>query len=138
MLNLSERLDGVPWPRRTISFLLIGAGVCLVASPVVARLAAQDQAPNRREFSLTARDYRFSPDRLEVMQDDLVKISVQSADHAYSLTIDDYRISRRVPAGGSTSFEFRADQTGTFDYYSNLSNDSRHKQMRGQLVVRSK
>jgi heme/copper-type cytochrome/quinol oxidase subunit 2 len=131
--------------------MLIGAGACLLASPVAARLFAhpstgsgrpepvegQEQAPNRREFTLTARDYRFTPDRLEVMQNDLVKVTVQSADHAYSLTIDEYRLSRRIPAGGTTTLEFRADQTGTFPYYSNLSDD-RHKQMRGQLIVRAK
>jgi heme/copper-type cytochrome/quinol oxidase subunit 2 len=41
-----------------------------------------------------------------------------------------------VPAGGSTGIEFRADRAGTFSFYSNLSNDARHSQMRGQLVVR--
>jgi len=90
----------------------------------------------QREFTLTARDYRFSPDRIEVGQDDLVKLTVQSADVAYSLTIDAYRLSRRIPAGGSTTLEFRADQAGTFDFYSNMTNDPRHGQMKGQLVVR--
>ena len=98
--------------------------------------AAQDQAPNRREFTITARDYRFSPDRIEVGQDDLVKLVVQSQDVAYSLTINQYRVSRRVPAGGSTVVEFRADQAGTFEFYSDMKNDARHGEMKGQLVVR--
>ena len=38
--------------------------------------------------------------RLDVMQDDLVKLTVESADVAYSFTIDEYRLSRRIPAGG--------------------------------------
>jgi heme/copper-type cytochrome/quinol oxidase subunit 2 len=54
---------------------------------------------------------------------------------AYSLTIDAYRVSRRIPAGGSTTLEFRADRSGTFVFYSNLTNDNRHAQMRGELVV---
>jgi heme/copper-type cytochrome/quinol oxidase subunit 2 len=72
------------------------------------------------------------------MQDDLIKLTVQSEDVAYGFAIDDYRLSKRVPAGGSTILEFRADRPGTFSFYSNLSNDSRHSQMRGQLVVRAK
>ena len=56
---------------------------------------------------------------------------MQSEDIAYSVTIDEYRVSRRVPAGGSTTFEFRADRAGTFAFYSNLTNDARHAQMRG-------
>jgi heme/copper-type cytochrome/quinol oxidase subunit 2 len=98
----------------------------------------QEQAPNRREIALTARNYRFSPNRIEVAQDDLVKLTVQSEDVAYSVTIDEYRVSRRVPAGGSTTLEFRADRAGTFAFYSNLTNDARHAQMRGEMVVRSK
>jgi len=136
--------------RRTLGLMLVGAGACLLAGPAAARLlaharpgaaemvAGQEQAPNRREFTVTARDYRFSPDRIEVMQDDLVKITVQSADHAYSLTIDEYRVSRRVPAGGTTMLEFRADRMGTFTFYSNLTSDARHAKMSGQLVVRAK
>jgi cytochrome c oxidase subunit 2 len=126
--------------RRSIALLLVGAGLTFVASPLVRRVlaapAAQDQAPTRREFTLTARDFSFSPNRVEAQQDELIKITVQSADNAYGFTIDDYRVSKRVPAGGSTVVEFRADRPGTFAFYSNLSNDARHSQMRGQLVVR--
>ena len=120
--------------------LLVGSGIFLSAGPFIRRVlaapAAQDQAPTRREFTVTARDYSFSPNRVEAQQDDLIKLTVQSADNAYGFTIDDYRVSKRVPAGGSTVIEFRADRPGTFAFYSNLSNDARHAQMRGQLIVR--
>jgi heme/copper-type cytochrome/quinol oxidase subunit 2 len=126
--------------RRTLGLMLLGTGACLIAgfsarlfaasTPLV---AGQDQAPNRREFSITARDYRFTPDRLDVTQDDLVKLTVESADVTYSFTIDAYRLSRRVPAGAKTVIEFRADQAGTFDFYSNMTG---HDKMRGQMVVR--
>ena len=120
--------------------LLVGTGIYLAAGPLVRRVlaapAAQEQAPTRREFTVTARDYSFSPNRVEVQQDDLIKLTVQSTDNAYGFTIDDYRVSKRVPAGGSTVVEFRADRAGTFAFYSNLSNDSRHSKMSGQLIVR--
>jgi hypothetical protein len=136
--------------RRTLGLLLFGTGACLLAGPAsrlfastplgagtsTALAAGQDQAPNRREFSISARDYRFSPDRIEVTQEDLVKLTVESADVAYSFTIDEYRLSRRIPAGGKTVIEFRADQVGTFDFYSNMTSDARHSKMRGQLTVR--
>jgi len=121
---------------RTSSLLVVG--VVGLLSPFAPHPTAQDQAPNRRELTLTARNYRFSPSRIEVAQDDLVKLTVQSEDNAYSVTIDEYRVSRRVPAGGSTTLEFRADRAGTFAFYSNLTNDTRHAQMRGELVVRGR
>ena len=138
--------------RRAIGVVLLGAGALVLFGPAVARVlgasaplgagpstplrAGQEQAPNRREFTITAKDYHFSPDRLEVSQDDLVKVTVRSEDVAYSLTIDEYRLSKRVPAGGVTTLEFRADRPGTFAFYSNLTNDSRHGSTKGQLVVR--
>jgi heme/copper-type cytochrome/quinol oxidase subunit 2 len=124
--------------RRNVGLFLVGAGVCVLAGPAVVRLFAQEAPPRRREFTVVAKDFHFSPSRLEAMQDDLVKLTVRSEDVAYSLTIDEYRVAKRVPAGGSTTFEFRTDRTGTFSFYSNLTNDERHSQARGQLVVRSR
>ena len=107
-----------------------------MARPLTKRLIAQDQAPNRPEFSLVARKYRYTPDRLEITQDDLVKLIIRSEDFTYSFAIDEYRIVRRVPAGGSTTFEFHADRPGTFRFYSNLTGDRAHEEMQGTLVVR--
>src|SRR5687767_7608073 len=128
--------------RRTLGLILLGTGACLLAGSASRLFAAStplgagQDPPNRREFSIRASDYRFSPDRLEVMQDDLVKLTVESADVAYSFTIDEYRLSRRIPAGGKAVIEFRADQVGAFDFYSNMTSDARHSKMRGQLTVR--
>lgn len=120
--------------RRFLGLALL-SGVCLAAVPALARMAAQDKAPTRREFTVVVSDYRFSPERLEVSKDEIVRLVVQSKDVAYSLTIDEYRVSKRIPAGGSVSFEFRADKAGTFVFYSNLTSDPRHERARGQLVV---
>ena len=121
---------------RTSSLVVVG--VVGLLSPFALHATRPGAGPQRREIALTARNYRFSPNRIEVAQDDLVKLTVQSEDVAYSLTIDEYRVSRRVPAGGSTTLEFRADRAGTFAFYSNLTNDARHAQMRGELVVRGR
>jgi heme/copper-type cytochrome/quinol oxidase subunit 2 len=127
---------------RILGLALLGAGSILLAGPAVARLRAdspaQEQAPSRREFDLTAANYRFTPDRVEVKQDELVKLTIRSEDVAYSLTIDEYRVSKRVPAGGVVTFEFRADRAGSFPFYSNMTSDSRHKAMRGEFVVRAR
>jgi cytochrome c oxidase subunit 2 len=119
--------------RRSVGFALLGAGVCLLVWPTRAR--SQDQAPNRRDFTITAKGYNFAPDRIEVTQDDLVKITVRSGDEAHSFVIDGYRIMKRVPAGGSTTFEFRADKPGTFSFYCSMTNTDDHSRMKGELVV---
>jgi len=121
--------------RRSLGWILIGAGACVLVGPAVARLLGQEQAPNRREFTIVAKSYDFAPDRIEVTQDDLVKITLRSTDEAHSFTIDGYRIMKRVPAGGSTTFEFRADKAGTFPFYCGMTNAEGHRGMRGELVV---
>ena len=124
--------------RRRVALLLLTAGAWLAARPLVRRLLAQETVPNRPEFTLVGRNYRYTPDRIEVTQDDLVKLTIRSDDVAYSFAIDEYRIVRRVPAGGSTSFEFHANRPGTFRFYSNLTSDRAHAEMQGQLVVKSR
>jgi cytochrome c oxidase subunit 2 len=124
--------------RRSLGLILIGVGGAVVAGPFVVRLLAQDQAPNRREFTVVAKDYQYSPTRIEVMQDDLVKLTVRSSDIAHSFTIDEYRISKRVPAGGATTFEFQADRPGTFAFYCALTSEPGHRMMHGELIVRAK
>ena len=110
----------------------------MLARPLVPGVFAQDQAPGRPEFTLVARDFRYAPDRLDVSQGDLVRVTIRSEDVAYSFAIDEYRIVRRVPAGGTTTFEFHADRAGTFRFYSNLTSDGGHAEMQGRLVVRAK
>lgn len=121
--------------RRRFGLVLLGAGGT-ICSRLCEPLSAQERVPNRTEFTIVARGFRFEPDRLEVVHDDLVKLTIRSEDHVYSFAIDEYRIVRRIPAGATTTFEFLADRPGTFRFYSNLTNDSRHADMQGQLVVR--
>jgi heme/copper-type cytochrome/quinol oxidase subunit 2 len=109
-----------------------------LASAVLAlafRSSAQEQAPSRRDVTVTVKDFRFSPARIAVSRNDLVRVTVRSEDVAYSFTIDAYRVSKRVPAGGSVAFEFLADREGTFPFYSSLTSDARHADARGELVV---
>jgi heme/copper-type cytochrome/quinol oxidase subunit 2 len=101
-------------------------------------MAAQEPAQNRREFTIIAKDHTFTPNKLDVTQDDLVKITLTSEDRPASFAIDAYRIVKRVAGRTSVTFEFRADQAGTFPFYCNLTKDTGCKDMKGSLHVRSK
>ena len=105
---------------------------------VAASLLAQEQAPNRREFKLVARDHVFTPNKIEVAQDDLVKIIFTSEERPASFAIDAYRIIKRAGGDQTTVFEFRADKAGTFTLYCNLTADEGCKEMKGTLVVKAR
>lgn len=100
----------------------------------------QDSIRPPQEIRVVARKYSFSPARIEVQQNDLVKVTVEAADIPHSFTIDDdnYRIAKRATPGHPAVFEFRADKAGTFPFYCNLTSDPGCKGMRGELVVRPK
>ena len=107
----------------------------LVAIAASAPVSAQG-AGSARSFAISGTQYAFRPAEIVVDRNDLVKITFSAEDIAHSFTIDAYRISKRAGAGQSVTFEFRADQPGTFDYYCNLSIDSKCKTMRGRLTVK--
>lgn len=109
--------------------LIAGAILCLAAAAV---------AQGKREFTVHAKRYDFSPARLEVGQNDMVKVTFTAGDIAHSFTIDDYRIAKRAEAGQTVTFEFRADRPGTHRIYCNLSNDDGCRRMQGELVVRTR
>ena len=100
-----------------------------------ARVDARAQGATR-EFSIVGDHYAFAPRTITVDRDDVVKITFRAQDIPHSFTIDRYRIAKRAGSGQAVTFEFRADQTGTFDYYCNLTQDPKCKDMKGQLVVR--
>ena len=113
----------------------------VVASPLLffrwqRPAAAHDQGPTVRPWTVAASRYKFDPPRIEVFQDDLVKIELRTDDIAHSMTIDAYRIAKRVNPGQSVTFEFRADQPGTFPFYCNLQIEEGCRQMRGELIVK--
>jgi heme/copper-type cytochrome/quinol oxidase subunit 2 len=99
-------------------------------------LSAQDQGPTARPFTVRAHRYRFDPPRIEVFQDDLVRIALETDDIAHSMTVDAYRIAKRAGPGQPVTFEFRADRPGTFPFYCNLQEEDGCRQMRGTLVVK--
>ena len=99
--------------------------------------ASQDveQRPVVREFTIRARRYAFSPSRVEVTRGDIVRITLIAEDVAHSLTIDEYRIAKRVAPGRSVTFEFCADRAGRFVFYCSMTADERCREMRGELIV---
>jgi hypothetical protein len=113
--------------------MLLAVGVCLGG-----RLRRSDCVGAHQvagEFTITGKDYRFTPDRVEAIRDDLIELTVISSDVAYGFHRQAPRVEA-IPAGGSLTFDW-ADQAGTFEFYSNLTNDPSYGHA-GSLVVRPK
>ena len=115
--------------RRRLFLVALGCLLLVPSAP------AQEE---QRIFDVRAQKYTFEPARIEVNQNDLVKITLSSSDIAHSFVIDDYRISKRVTSDRPVTFEFRADRPGTFPFYCNLEIDDGCRKMRGEIVVRAR
>ena len=116
----------------TSSSLRWSAFVLLLA---VFGFLAHAQEGGERKFTVSAHKYAFSPAHIEVRQDDLVRVTFSTDDIPHSFTIDKYRIAKRVEPGKPIVFEFRADQSGRFPIYCNLTADDGCRKMIGELVV---
>ena len=114
--------------------------ICTLAAALglTGYLAAQQQGPTERPFTVVAKKFSFTPSRIEVYEGDLVRIELKTDDMAHSFTIDGYRISKRVSPRRPVTFEFRADHAGTFPIYCNLQLDDGCRKMKGELVVRKR
>jgi heme/copper-type cytochrome/quinol oxidase subunit 2 len=110
--------------------------ILAVSALATLALPAQDQGPTARLFTVRAHRYRFDPPRIEVFQDDLVRIALETDDIAHSMTVDAYRIAKLASPGHPVTFEFRADRAGTFPFYCNLRAEEGCRQMRGVLIVK--
>ena len=107
---------------------LVGAAVVLSSRSLTAQGTV-------REFAVRGEQFAFTPSRIEVQKDDIVKITFTASDIPHSFTMDGgYRIAKRASAGQTVTFEFRA--TGNERFYCNLTQDERCKGMHGQLVVK--
>ena len=118
--------------RQWLVFATLAASVLFLVSA-----SAQDPGTGQvREFTVVGNHYAFAPSNLTVNKNDLVKITFTAQDIPHSFTVEGYRIMKRAGAGQTVTFEFRADQTGTFTFYCNLSQDEKCKDMKGTLTVR--
>jgi heme/copper-type cytochrome/quinol oxidase subunit 2 len=106
--------------------------------PGLEAVALAQDSPQTREFRITAHRYAYSVPRIEVEQNDLVKITLETSDIPHSFTVDAYRIAKRAAPGQPVVFEFQADKVGNFPFYCNLSADDGCRAMRGELVVRAR
>ena len=113
-----------------ISLASMFTAVAVLGSPVS---GAQGTV---REITVRGDGFAFSPARIEAQKDDIVKVTFTAVDMPHSFTIDEYRIAKRASAGQTVTFEFRADKTGPFRFYCNLTQDERCKGMHGEIHVK--
>jgi cytochrome c oxidase subunit 2 len=126
----------VPSRQWTVFATLAASVLFLVSTAARPSVTPGQDQGQVREFTVSGDRFAFSPASISVNKNDLVKITFTAQDIPHSFTIDDYRIVKRAGAGQTVTFEFRADRSGPFTFYCNLSQDAKCKDMKGTLTVR--
>jgi heme/copper-type cytochrome/quinol oxidase subunit 2 len=117
---------------RTLRFL---APLAIVALAVLTLPLPVSAAPTTRNITLSARQFEFSPARLEVNEGDHVIITVQADDVVHGFYLDGYGLDTRIEPGISQRIEFVATRTGKFRYRCSVTCGPMHPFMIGELIV---
>lgn len=124
-----------------IVLVVVFAGIYLysnnnnVSGEIIQDLKPQTGSDGIKEFTMTAKQWKFDPNTIEVNQGDLVRLSVTSLDVTHGLAIPDYGIDEGLYPGQTVDIEFVADRKGTFPFACSVSCGVGHSGMVGKLIV---
>jgi len=123
-------------PRAMFALLtVVGIAVSAVALGQWAPVAAS--TGTTREFTLTARQFAYTPERIRVTQGDYVILHLVPKDVAHGIFLDGYGLEARALPGGAATIEFVADRAGQFRFRCSVTCGALHPFMIGQLNVES-
>jgi heme/copper-type cytochrome/quinol oxidase subunit 2 len=116
--------------RLVLPFVAIGLAVLLL--PI-----GDAGIATNHQVSIDARQYEYTPGRIEVHQGDHIEITLTASDVTHGFYLEGYGIERRVVPGVAQRIVFTADQTGKFRFRCSVSCGVMHPFMLGELVVQT-
>lgn len=106
-----------------------------LAVPFLVALAPY-AADSTRTINVTLSRYAFSPERIEVLLGERVRLNVVSADRTHGFQIRQLGLNVRIPAGGTTmNVELTPKEAGTFEITCSEYCGSGHHRMKARLIV---
>lgn len=96
---------------------------------------AQGESATDKVFTLEAKNFRFTPDKIKVKKGDRVKVVLNVVDMQHDFVVDELNVRTKVGKAGETvEVEFTADRAGEFEFYCSVGNH-RALGMVGTLIV---
>ena len=120
--------------KKVISFLFFGLLMINACSKPVQETTSEGL--KEKEFRITAKQFAFFPETIEVSKDDKVKLIVTSVDVPHGISIPEYGINQRLNPGEPAVIEFVADKQGTFTAFCSVLCGSGHSGMKGRIIVK--
>src|SRR3990167_8232976 len=73
-----------------------------------------------KEYTITAKQFDFSPSTITASVGDTVKLHIKSVDVTHGFALPDFGISKTLNPGETIDIEFVADKKGTFNFFCNV------------------
>lgn len=104
--------------------------------PTATVIAPTDNTATVNEtFTVTGQNFSFAPAQLKVKKGDVVKIVFKNAEGFHDLVLDEFNVrTSQLKAGAEEAVIFKADKTGSFEYYCSVGTH-RAMGMTGLLTV---
>ena len=123
--------------RRHSLWLALG-GVVLISLLSVALgslLPLPSPDPQTREFTVSAKQFSYSPERISVNKGDRVILTLQPKDVSHGLYVDGYDVETHAAPKEEGTVEFVADNPGTYRFRCSLTCGVMHPFMIGEVAV---
>lgn len=121
--------------RSNTQWVFICAGIALLLCGIRAQAQASVQG-NTREIQITAKEFEFTPNVIEVRKGDHVKLTITATDRDHGIALPAFRIKQRLKKGVPTVIEFDANKVGTFPFHCSVFCGMGHRHMKGTVVVK--
>ena len=115
----------------SIGFVLLLINACAGEKPNPAVLPDSPL----KEFKITAKQFAFEPETIELKKGDSVRLIITSTDVPHGFSVPEYGINERLNPGQPVSIEFIADKEGTFTSFCSVFCGSGHGKMKGKIIV---
>lgn len=107
-----------------------------VSASKEAEVTAGQPTGELREFTITAKQFTFTPSTLTVNKGDRVRLSISDVDVKHGFAITEFGVNLLLTVGKTEIAQFVADKRGTFIFYCLVPCGSGHSTMKGQLIVK--
>lgn len=101
----------------------------------VAEVETDTETAPAKEFTVTGKNFSFSPATLTVKKGDLVKITFENTQGFHNFVINEFNVvTSQKQSPNTQTVEFTVDKIGSFEYYCSVG-EHRAMGMKGMLVV---
>ena len=109
--------------------------ISLLSVPLGSFLPLPSPDPQTREFTVNARKFSYSPERISVNKGDRVILTLKPKDVSHGLYVDSYDVETRAAPKKEGTVEFVADNPGTYRFRCSVTCGVMHPFMIGEVAV---